>query len=101
MPNLHQFIITIINPSSFSTPWNYLFDGYQWKELLIKNTPYLNLFDISLYKFGINLELDFDTVQKSFEYFIQKYNNHWNLAIHRSIFRSNNSREIKTRLMKV
>lgn len=94
MPNLHRFIIAIVFPPSLSTQWTNLFNGNQWKQLLINKTPNLNIFDISLHKYGSNLLLDTDTVLKSFDFFVQKYDN-WHLAIYRSLFSSTNKSKIK------
>jgi hypothetical protein len=93
MPNLREFIITIICSSTIS-PWcRDIFDGYKWQQLLTRNTSYLNVFDIFLCTDGLNLVSDVDIVLKSFDYFATKYDD-WYLAIRRSQCRFNNQSKI-------
>jgi hypothetical protein len=97
MPNLRRFIVFINYPSN-SAWWRDVFDGYKWQELLTRNTSHLDVFDISLHIYGLNLVLDVDSALKSFDYFSRKYDD-WYLGIHRARFSSNSDGKIREELI--
>jgi len=94
MPNLRQFIITIICSSSFSSFCGNMFKGDQWQRLLTNGPSQLDAFDIFLFIKHSDLILDIDIVIKSFDYFASIYND-WYMAIHQFQHTRNNRSKTK------
>jgi len=94
MPNLRQFIITIICSPSFSSLCGSMFKGDQWQRLLTNGPFQLDVFDIFLFVKHSDLILDIDVVIKSFDYFASIYDD-WYMAIHQFQHTRNNRSKTK------
>ncbi|CAF4518274.1 unnamed protein product [Rotaria sp. Silwood2] len=82
MPNLYQFVFTLIRDRSLSPFIMDLIDGQNWQEMLTSHVPYLKKFDfhISLLKYG--QPLDFDNIVNSFRCLVNLYHQ-WDMCISR------------------
>ena len=84
MPNLRQFIISIIISSFLtSNSLTIALMGDEWQRLLSINTPHLDIFDIFLSIKNTDMGADTNAIIKSFDYFARKYED-WYVAVHRS-----------------
>jgi hypothetical protein len=87
MPNLRQFIVTVIYSSKVSRWWTNIFDGHQWQQLLTNNTFHLDIFRISLVIHRSDI-LDVDIALKSFGSFATLYDD-WYVGINQRQSRFN------------
>ncbi|CAF3662946.1 unnamed protein product [Rotaria sp. Silwood1] len=85
MPNLRQFIITMMNSSLISLSWNHLLNGQNWQQLLTNHVPHLDVFNLLLTVIidPLSLLLDMDNIIHSFDFFSTKYDD-WHVAIGQS-----------------
>ena len=85
MPNLRQFIISILTSPSISLSWDTLLNGHNWQQLLINHISHLDVFDLFVFVIGNpnTFLLDMNNIVHSFDYFSTKYDD-WHVAITQS-----------------
>ncbi|CAF4926457.1 unnamed protein product [Rotaria sp. Silwood1] len=85
LPNLRQFIFTLIASEQISHYINDLLDGHHWQRILTNHVPHLKTFDFLIDLLGTQALLNIDYIVHSFQYFVVHYDG-WHMTVERSRF---------------